>query len=75
MSAPKLNPINQRNGILQIVHDFEFVALNLGTGYTEIRDMNEEENIPYTKDFGFEQTLSNEIENHLHSNGMINNHF
>jgi hypothetical protein len=42
---------------------------------TKWNDMNEEEDIPYTKDFEFEQSLSNEIENHLHSNGMINNHF
>lgn len=42
---------------------------------TKWSDMNEEEDIPYTKDFEFEQSLSNEIENHLHSNGMINNHF
>ena len=42
---------------------------------TKWNDMNEEEDVPYTKDFEFEQTLSNEIENHLHSNGMINNHF
>ena len=42
---------------------------------TRWNDMNEEEDVPYTKDFEFEQTLSNEIENHLHSNGMINNHF
>lgn len=41
---------------------------------TKWNDMNEEEDIPYTKDFEFEQSLSNEIENHLHSNGMINNH-
>ena len=41
---------------------------------TKWNDINEED-IPYTKDFEFEQSLSNEIENHLHSNGMINNHF
>ena len=41
---------------------------------TKWNDMNEEEDVPYTKDFEFEQSLSNEIENHLHSNGMINNH-
>lgn len=73
MSAPKLNPINQRNGILQIVHDFEFVALNLGTGYTEIRDMNEEEKYLYLcsrvkklKDRGYGGVvLNSDLKNYL----------
>ena len=47
MSLPSLNPIKQEKGMLQIVHDFEFVALNLGMGYTEIRDMNREEKYEY----------------------------
>lgn len=47
MSAPKLPPQKQENGILQIVHDFEFVALNLGAGYTEIRNMNADEKYLY----------------------------
>ena len=47
MSTPNLAPIKQENGLLQIVHDFEFVALNLGVGYTEIRDMTHEEKYEY----------------------------
>lgn len=47
MTLPSLNEINQKNGPYQIVHDFEFVALNLGKGYTEIRDMSEDEKYEY----------------------------
>lgn len=47
MALPKLNPINPKRGILQIVHDFEFVPLNLGEGYTEIRDMSRDEKFEY----------------------------
>ena len=47
MKGIGLNPINKKRGLYQIVHDFEFVALNLGLGYTEIRDMNYEEKYEY----------------------------
>ena len=47
MALPKLNPINPKRGILQIVHDFEFVPLNLGEGYTEIRAMSRDEKFEY----------------------------
>jgi len=47
MSLPKLNPINTKRGVLQIVHDFEFTPLNLGDGYTEIRDMSRDEKFEY----------------------------
>lgn len=42
---------------------------------TKWSEMNQEEEIPYTKDMRFEQELSSQIENYLHSNGNINNHF
>lgn len=47
MSHPILNPKDSKNGLYQIVHDFEFVALNLGAGYTEIRNMSREEKYNY----------------------------
>ena len=47
MAIPQINEINRARGLYQIVHDFEFVALNLGRGYTEIRDMSHEEKYSY----------------------------
>ena len=47
MALPNLNEINFKHGPYQIVHDFEFVALNLGKGDTEIRDMSEGEKYDY----------------------------
>ena len=47
MSNPILNPKDSKKGLYQIVHDFEFVALNLGAGYTEIRNMSREEKYNY----------------------------
>ena len=73
MSMPKLNPVKQNRGMLQIVHDFEFVALNLGTGYTEIRDMSYEEKYDYMcsrvkklKDRGYGGVvLNSDLKNYL----------
>lgn len=41
---------------------------------TKWNDMNEEEEIPYSKNMRFESMLSSKIEEYLHSKGMINNH-
>ena len=46
------NELLNKNGSfapIQITHDFEFVALNLGNGYTEIRDMDKQGKIAYMK--------------------------
>ena len=42
---------------------------------TKWNEMNEEEDIPYTKNMRFESILANKIEEYLHSYGEINNHY
>jgi len=47
MNKPNINPLDRAKGLIQIVHDFEFVALNLGLGYTELANMSYDEKYDY----------------------------
>ena len=47
MNKPNINPLDRTKGLIQIVHDFEFVALNLGLGYTELANMSYDEKYDY----------------------------
>jgi hypothetical protein len=56
--------------------DFDSDSISIeSVAITKWNDMNEEEDIPYSKNIGFEQELADQIEEYLHSHGEINNPF
>ena len=72
--------INEGQGVipshdydLQDDYDSDTIDI-LKVSITKWNEMNEEEEIPYSKNISFEEKLKNDIEEYLLSNNMINNH-
>ena len=59
-----------------VPNDFDSDTIEIESVHiTKWNEMNEEEEVPYNKNIKFEQYLSNQIEEYLHSNNKINNSY
>ena len=72
--------INEGQGVIpsndyDLQDDYDSDTIDvLKVSITKWNEMNEEEEIPYSKNISFEEKLKNDIEEYLLSNNMINNH-
>ena len=64
------------SGDYDVPSDYDSDGIEISSvSITKWNEMNEEEEVPYSKDMGFEQELSIQIEEYLHSHNQINNHY
>lgn len=72
--------VNEGKGVIpsndyDVPDDFDSDVIEISdVVITKWDEYNEENRVPYDKDFSFENRLASEIEEYLHSRNMINNH-